>query len=300
MVLTTRAEVCKSSFKTASIQSLMRQLMQHQLLLTGPGETRHMGRLWPREHSEDFQSHTTFSTCFSQAFPTAILRCPEHSRASRGTAWSWWDGLPLLGTRKTRDKTVRRGCSWPAFACMEVSRGTRSFRGREQWESAWGLCCWALDLLLHAVMLQPVPTAVLGAFFFYVQDMVCQKCLPELFCVCLFVLAHLLTAILVVPTSAGSAVQWECIWAVTQLVQRSPCPHKLEGTVCIPGAFLQPSVIWMSWNEWLWGCSVPACPSTVWEVCSKSTLRIQTAALMWVLQGAQNGRPKWRSRRGAL
>lgn len=181
MVLTTRAEVCKSSFKTASIQSLMRQLMQHQLLLTGPGETRHMGRLWPREHSEDFQSHTTFSTCFSQAFPTAILRCPEHSRASRGTAWSWWDGLPLLGTRKTRDKTVRRGCSWPAFACMEVSRGTRSFRGREQWESPWGLCCWALDLLLHAVMLQPVPTAVLGAFFFFMYKIwsaknVCQSC----------------------------------------------------------------------------------------------------------------------------
>lgn len=182
MVLTTRAEVCKSSFKTASIQSLMRQLMQHQLLLTGPGETRHMGRLWPREHREDFQSHTTFSTCFSQAFPTAILRCPEHSRASRGTAWSWWDGLPLLGTRKTRDKENCKKGLQLASLCLHG--------GQQRDEKLQGQ--GAVGIRMRPLLLSPGPAAACshvtacahssaGCFFFFMYKIwsaknVCQSC----------------------------------------------------------------------------------------------------------------------------
>lgn len=38
-----------------------------------------MGGLWPSEQGEGFQSHTTFSACFSQAFPAAIFTRPEHT-----------------------------------------------------------------------------------------------------------------------------------------------------------------------------------------------------------------------------
>lgn len=88
----------------------------------------------------------------------------------------------------------------------------------------------------------------------------------------MFVLAHLLAVILVVPTSAGSLVRWKRIWTVTELVQRAPV-HTTASGYCVHTWSLPPARCHLSAMKWAAVRLLCACMSkhSVGDVLQKHT-----------------------------